>query len=137
MSIFLYFFGPMAILLLGNLVLFSYTACRIVAVRRETVILNMNDSRRHEGNSTTTYKRDRQRYLFDYRDTYTFREYNIWNEINRILKMWTNVIYHTIVMDQTIYCYYLGIRKIIVSFHIMFTFLILISNICFFLVYFF
>ncbi|KAJ9586780.1 hypothetical protein L9F63_019626 [Diploptera punctata] len=35
-----YFYGPMAFLLLGNLVLFLYTAGRIISVRRDTAILS-------------------------------------------------------------------------------------------------
>ncbi|PNF24431.1 hypothetical protein B7P43_G09683 [Cryptotermes secundus] len=35
-----YFYGPMAFLLLANLMLFLYTATRIILVRRDTAILN-------------------------------------------------------------------------------------------------
>lgn len=35
-----YFYGPMAFLLLANLMLFLYTAARIISVRRDTAILN-------------------------------------------------------------------------------------------------
>ncbi|XP_069691397.1 probable G-protein coupled receptor Mth-like 3 isoform X2 [Periplaneta americana] len=35
-----YFYGPMAFLILANLILFLYTAARIISVRRDTAILN-------------------------------------------------------------------------------------------------
>jgi hypothetical protein len=35
-----YFYGPMAFLLLANLMLFLYTAARIISVRRDTAILS-------------------------------------------------------------------------------------------------
>ncbi|XP_052127850.1 uncharacterized protein LOC113213844 isoform X2 [Frankliniella occidentalis] len=52
-AVLLYFYGPMAFLLLANLVLFVYTAARILAVRKDTAILHKSDhSQRHTGAET-------------------------------------------------------------------------------------
>ncbi|KAK3919035.1 G-protein coupled receptor Mth2 [Frankliniella fusca] len=52
-AVLLYFYGPMAFLLLTNLVLFVYTAARILAVRKDTAILHKSDnSQRHTGAET-------------------------------------------------------------------------------------
>lgn len=52
-ALLMYFYGPMAFLLLANLVLFVYTAARILAVRKDTAILHKADnSRTHSGAET-------------------------------------------------------------------------------------
>jgi hypothetical protein len=51
-----YFYGPMAFLLLANLMLFLYTAARIISVRRDTAILTSAGS-----TSGSTIHKDRQR----------------------------------------------------------------------------
>ncbi|XP_073972397.1 G-protein coupled receptor Mth2-like isoform X2 [Rhodnius prolixus] len=44
---YLYFYGPMALLICANMVLFGVTAYRIWSTSRETAALNRGDSRRH------------------------------------------------------------------------------------------
>lgn len=51
-----YFYGPMAFLLLANLILFLYTAARIISVRRDTAILSRAGS-----TSGSAIHKDRQR----------------------------------------------------------------------------
>jgi hypothetical protein len=53
---FAYFYGPVAFLLLANLMLFLYTAARIISVRRDTAILN-----RAGNTSGSAIHKDRQR----------------------------------------------------------------------------
>jgi len=51
-----YFYGPMAFLLLANLILFLYTVARIISVRRDTAILSRAGS-----TSGSAINQDRQR----------------------------------------------------------------------------
>jgi hypothetical protein len=51
-----YFYGPMAFLLLANLILFLYTVARIISVRRDTAILSRAGS-----TSGSAIHQDRQR----------------------------------------------------------------------------
>ena len=52
-TVLIYFYGPMAFLLLANLALFVYTAARILAVRKDTAILHKADNARsHSGTET-------------------------------------------------------------------------------------
>lgn len=50
-AVLLLFYGPMAILLFGNLLLFIYTAAKITIARRNTAILSNEGSYRYEGRS--------------------------------------------------------------------------------------
>ncbi|XP_049767215.1 probable G-protein coupled receptor Mth-like 1 isoform X1 [Schistocerca cancellata] len=58
----LFFYGPVAVLLLGNLSLFTYTAVKIVSAHKETQILNMVDGRRRgKSSGHSVYRKERQR----------------------------------------------------------------------------
>ncbi|XP_071446664.1 G-protein coupled receptor Mth2-like [Hetaerina americana] len=48
METFAYFFGPIAVLVLCNVVLFIVTAIKLIQLKRETAMLKKGDSRRHD-----------------------------------------------------------------------------------------
>lgn len=50
----LYFYGPMAILITINIVLFAITAFKIRSIKKETSMLKKEDSKRH------SYESDKQ-----------------------------------------------------------------------------
>ncbi|KAK4872553.1 hypothetical protein RN001_014582 [Aquatica leii] len=52
----LYFYGPIALIILTNMVLFCITALKIKKTHKETEMLTRHDSNKH------TYERDKQRY---------------------------------------------------------------------------
>ncbi|XP_047098385.1 probable G-protein coupled receptor Mth-like 3 [Schistocerca piceifrons] len=58
-----YFYGPMALLLVSNLCLFAYTAGRICVARRGSGILRKPGSQRHHGGSKRRQQQEQQKEL--------------------------------------------------------------------------